>query len=122
MAKSIQIEQTEIPAIVRAYVLDRDGWYCQNENCINPFGKYCNLTIHHIISRGRFGAGWDPCNLITLCWPCHEQIERLKKFIDGCDVYEVEKLIHRTQIPFYDHEFTEGEVECSHSKIIKGKE
>lgn len=119
-------ESLEIPYRVRQYVFDRDAWCCQNEFCKNRFGKYDNLTIHHIIPKSANGLGTDPCNLITLCWDCHDNITLLKDKIEGCAVTDPEKLIHREPAYFYDHEFKENYIKCSHvksaEKIEKEKE
>ena len=54
----------------RAYVLDRDGYKCQNKNCIT---KNETLHAHHIIYR-RNGGSDEPENLLTLCKPCHDGV------------------------------------------------
>jgi len=51
-------------AIVRACVLERDGWRCQE--C----GSMEGLEVHHMKARGRFGDDVMD-NLITLCVGCH---------------------------------------------------
>ncbi len=113
--KSIQLKQTSIPINVRQFVHDRDGGACVNPDCKNPWGRYSNLTIHHIIYRSHFGAGWDPCNLIILCNFCHDRIEQLKKenLIDGITAIEPHQLPHRNPIEFFDHE--EEIIPCSHT-------
>lgn len=107
-------DSLEIPDKVRKYCYDRDGYYCQNDNCINKFGKYNALTLHHIVYRSRGGLGTDPCNLVTLCWPCHDRIGLLKKDIPGLEITDWRKLVHRKPVAFYDHEYQEGDIPCSH--------
>jgi 5-methylcytosine-specific restriction endonuclease McrA len=53
---------------VKAYVLHRDGYQCQN--CKNKKGK---LHIHHIVFRSKGGTD-TPSNLITLCESCHDKL------------------------------------------------
>lgn len=50
-------------------VLARDQWTCRR--CPNRQ----NLQVHHIIKRSevRIDASW---NLVTLCYACHELVER----------------------------------------------
>jgi 5-methylcytosine-specific restriction endonuclease McrA len=50
--------------VVRKYVLERDGWRCQD--C----GALKDLQVHHIKPRSQLG-GDVACNLITLCAICH---------------------------------------------------
>ena len=54
---------------VKAYVLHRDGYKCQNPNCKckNPHPE---LHVHHIQYRSKGGSD-RPDNLITLCTECH---------------------------------------------------
>ena len=112
---SIQTQKTFIPAEVRSYVLDRDAYCCQNSECKN---RYYNLTIHHIITRARGGSGRDPCNLVTLCWNCHSNIDTLKKRLPNLkdlDVVKVEDLVHRDIAVFhvfYSHNIKP--IKCSH--------
>jgi hypothetical protein len=55
-------------ANVRAYVLHRDNYLCQN--CKDK-SKNIKLNVHHIVARSQ--AGTDrPDNLITLCEKCHK--------------------------------------------------
>jgi len=111
-----QKEYTSIPENVALYVLDRDV-YCFNPRCRDRYTDA--LQIHHIVSRGRHGSGSDPCNLVVLCWKCHSQIDRLKKIIPELfelDVVSEKDLIHRVQLPFYDHNFKENEIICFHAK------
>jgi 5-methylcytosine-specific restriction endonuclease McrA len=49
---------------IRARVLRRDGWRCQE--C----GSSQQLQIHHITKRSNFGDDTE-VNLITLCVICH---------------------------------------------------
>jgi 5-methylcytosine-specific restriction endonuclease McrA len=61
---------------LRAEVLQRDGWRCQN--C----GRPDRLQVHHIRSRGRLGDDAGE-NLITLCADCHGDIHRSCAVTDG---------------------------------------
>jgi len=54
----------------RAFVLDRDGYKCQNKGCKN---KNKTLHAHHIIYK-RDGGSDEPSNLITLCVCCHDAV------------------------------------------------
>lgn len=69
----------DIPAAVRAAVLQRDNYRCRR--C----GKEENLTLHHVIPRGRgeMGGGLHTeSNLVTVCWmPCHMLIEDHKVIV-----------------------------------------
>lgn len=106
---------TEIPHEVYEYVMDRDGWMCQNSDCKNPFGRYQNLTVHHIVYRSHGGLGTDPCNLVVLCWHCHERITQTKKGMNDINVMNVKELVHRIPLPFYEHEYPENYIKCSHN-------
>jgi 5-methylcytosine-specific restriction endonuclease McrA len=59
-------------------VLERDEWTCRR--C--PSQQ--NLQVHHIIKRSeiRLDLSW---NLVTLCYPCHELVERHTVDIIGED-------------------------------------
>ena len=54
---------------VKAYVLHRDGYKCQNPNCKHK-DKNSELHVHHIKYRSKGGSD-SPSNLITLCTHCH---------------------------------------------------
>jgi 5-methylcytosine-specific restriction endonuclease McrA len=54
---------------LHTYVLERDGWRCQN--C----GTAEGLQVHHIRSRSLLGDDIGD-NLITLCARCHRQTHR----------------------------------------------
>lgn len=105
-----------IPAKVWKFVVDRDGEYCQNKECKNPYGRYANITVHHIIPRSQGGSGENPCNLITLCWHCHDKVEewKHKKGHEYLCVTRVENLVHIEQVEFYDHEYSVNFIKCSH--------
>ena len=47
----------------------RDGWRCRR--CQSRE----NLTLHHIVRRSEGGSD-TPKNLIALCRPCHDALER----------------------------------------------
>ena len=57
-------------ANAKAFVLDRDGYKCQNKGCTL---KNQPLHAHHIIFK-RNGGSDEPENLITLCKPCHDGV------------------------------------------------
>jgi hypothetical protein len=57
-------------AEIRAKILARDHWRCQNPWC----GRPKQLTVAHLVSRGRTGPD-RPENLITLCAACHRATE-----------------------------------------------
>ena len=106
-------ESLQIPPDVWLFVTDRDGEYCQNRDCKN---KYTSLTVHHIIPRSQGGSGTNPCNLISLCWPCHDRVEVWKHEKDNEDlcVTKIEDLMHREQCKFYDHQYKSNKIKCSH--------
>ena len=60
-----------IPKAVRQEVLRRDG-----HKCARCDKSGCRLTMHHIMPRGE-GGGDNVENLITLCVPCHDLVERV---------------------------------------------
>lgn len=113
-----QVQQTAIPKKVADYIRDRDV-YCQNEDCNN---KYQNLTIHHICPRSHYGSGKNPCNLILLCIECHDRVYELAKKYPYLLASTEENLIHREQIPFYDHIYPKDYIKCSHEKNNKRSE
>lgn len=51
---------------LKKYVLNRDGWKCQD--C----GTSANLQVHHLLYRSRLGSD-EAINLITLCVKCHRR-------------------------------------------------
>jgi hypothetical protein len=57
-------------ANIKAYVLNRDKYICQN--CKGK-SKDSRLHVHHIIFRSNNG-GDEPENLITLCKKCHDDV------------------------------------------------
>lgn len=57
--------------VMRALVLRRDGFACQNLNCPSDGTE---LTIHHIKAQ-RNGGKHDTRNGVALCRTCHEQYE-----------------------------------------------
>lgn len=63
-------------AKARKRIKARDNGECQA--LVN--GKQCkskaNLSVHHITPLSRGGAPYDDDNLITLCRPHHEEIEK----------------------------------------------
>lgn len=57
--------------VMRAHVLRRDSFRCQNSACPRDGSE---LTIHHIKAQ-RNGGKHDPRNGVTLCRTCHEHYE-----------------------------------------------
>jgi len=57
-------------ANTKAYVLERDGYKCQNKGCKT---KEKRLETHHIIFRKDKGSD-DAENLVTLCKCCHDGV------------------------------------------------
>lgn len=53
----------------RAAARRRDGNRCRR--C----GSTEKLEVHHIVSLAKGGAMYDLSNLMTLCAPCHHQVE-----------------------------------------------
>ena len=57
-------------------IRDRDGNQCRRcgiaANELSQYGTH--LTVHHIVPRKEGGSNW-PSNLITLCVPCHREVE-----------------------------------------------
>jgi 5-methylcytosine-specific restriction endonuclease McrA len=52
--------------MIRAFVLERDGWRCQQ--C----GAREHLDVHHLLARSRGGPD-EERNLMTLCRRCHRE-------------------------------------------------
>lgn len=61
--------------VLRREVLDRDGW------CCTWCGTSERLTLHHIIPVRRGGEN-TKANLITVCRPCHDELEVLERQYD----------------------------------------
>jgi hypothetical protein len=59
-------------ANTKAYVLDRDGYKCQN--CKGK-SKTSRLEVHHLVFRSNGGSD-EESNLITLCKSCHDAVHR----------------------------------------------
>jgi DUF2075 family protein len=59
-------------ANTKAYVLNRDGYICQN--CKGKKND-SRLHVHHIIFRSNGGSD-DESNLITLCKTCHDDLHK----------------------------------------------
>ncbi|MDA3792483.1 MAG: RNA-guided endonuclease IscB [Elusimicrobia bacterium] len=62
---------------VKAYILDRDNYQCQE--CKK---KNTKLHVHHIVFRSDGGTD-TPDNLITLCTSCHDKVHDGKIEIKG---------------------------------------
>ena len=60
----------------KSYILHRDGYKCQNPNCVNK-PKDQKLQVHHITFRSKGGTN-KPSNLITLCDKCHKPENHLE--------------------------------------------
>ena len=56
--------------------LGRDKWRCRH--C----GRRNGLHIHHIIFRSRGGQD-ELCNLITICYCCHDKVHSEKLQMSG---------------------------------------
>jgi 5-methylcytosine-specific restriction endonuclease McrA len=61
--------ERDIPAVVRATVLERDNHQCVS--CGNAGDN--RLQLHHVIFRSQ-GGDHDEENLVTLCFDCHEDV------------------------------------------------
>jgi len=57
----------------------RDGWMCRK--CSSRQA----LSPHHLVKRSQLG-GDTPGNVLTLCLPCHEEVERNELKIEVVDV------------------------------------
>jgi len=62
-------------------VFQRDRWMCRNPFC----QAMRQLTPHHVMKRSQLG-GDEMGNLITLCVPCHDRVERNQIRIEVVDV------------------------------------
>jgi hypothetical protein len=71
-------------------VLTRDGWACRR--C----GSSQNLQVHHHPYKRSKVRIDEPWNAITLCYACHELIERHKVDIIGTDCNELVRFRQRT--------------------------
>lgn len=70
------VESGVISKEARAYVLDRDGFTCQNCGAVageihEYDGRKIRLHVGHIIDRSKGGSD-DPANLRALCSVCNE--------------------------------------------------
>lgn len=69
-----------IPDEVRAAVLERDKWTCQdcgwNRAKENRDDPRHNLELHHKVQHKDKGSNENPNNLITLCNVCHDKKHR----------------------------------------------
>ena len=72
--------------LVKASVLQRDSFICQNVLCDTPQSP---LTIHHIRFQ-KNGGEWKLRNCVTLCRACHKGYHNGKKQI---------KLMDREDLP-----------------------
>lgn len=61
---------------IRAEILERDGYCCQDCKLFVPSGS--GLHVHHRVHR-KNGGSEDRDNLITLCNPCHRRVHRTQK-------------------------------------------
>jgi 5-methylcytosine-specific restriction endonuclease McrA len=63
-------------------VRQRDGNQCRrcgiSEAELREAGSH--LTVHHIVARADGGSNW-PSNLITLCVPCHREVENAPELL-----------------------------------------
>jgi 5-methylcytosine-specific restriction endonuclease McrA len=75
-----RLEGKEYQRLVKR-VFERDRWTCRNPFC----QRRRNLTPHHLKKRSQLG-GDEMENLITLCVPCHDAVERNELKIEVVDV------------------------------------
>lgn len=68
--------------VTKCKVFQRDGFKCQNVNCITPESE---LTMHHIKFQKNGGTNKSN-NCITLCRTCHKAFHRGKSVITFPDV------------------------------------
>jgi 5-methylcytosine-specific restriction endonuclease McrA len=61
------------------FIFTRDSWVCRK--C----GSRKALTPHHLVKRSQLGSD-TPRNVLTLCLPCHEEVERNELKIEVVDV------------------------------------
>ena len=61
------------------FIFTRDSWRCRR--C----GERKSLTPHHLIKRSQLGSD-TPGNVLTLCLPCHEEVERNELKIEVVDM------------------------------------
>lgn len=62
-------------------VFQRDKWMCRNPRCQSMRA----LTPHHIQRRSQLGND-EMGNILTLCLPCHERVERHELDINVVDI------------------------------------
>ena len=70
---SFKAKRTRIPKATRQEVLRRDNYSCARCDCSQTT---CRLTVHHILPSDE-GGGDNVENLIALCIPCHDLVERV---------------------------------------------
>ena len=73
-----KLEGEEYREFIRL-IFERDSWRCRK--CSSRQA----LTPHHLIKRSQLG-GDTPGNVLTLCVPCHELVERNELKIEVIDV------------------------------------
>jgi 5-methylcytosine-specific restriction endonuclease McrA len=78
-----KLEGDEYKKFTRS-IFTRDSWMCRR--C----GSRKSLTPHHVIRRSQLGSD-VPGNVITLCLPCHEQIERNELQVGVVDIVVIFK-------------------------------
>jgi len=104
---------------VKAYVLNRDNYTCQQ--CKTQNGK---LECHHIVYRSNGGTN-APSNLITLCEKCHKDIHNGKITLKGkvsTTKHATEMGIVKSQIKKSNWNFTETfgyETKYKREQILK---
>jgi len=60
-------------------IFTRDSWMCRK--CSSRQA----LSPHHLVKRSQLG-GDTPGNVLTLCLPCHEEVERNELKIEVVDM------------------------------------
>ncbi|GAA2796462.1 HNH endonuclease [Streptomyces showdoensis] len=55
--------------MIRAYVLERDGWQCHY--CRQPFADEADVTLDHYIPWSLWRES-RPRNIVVACYPCNQ--------------------------------------------------
>ena len=56
--------------MIRAYVLERDGWHCHY--CLKPFTDESEVTLDHYVPWSVWRQS-KPRNLVAACQPCNNR-------------------------------------------------
>ncbi|WP_037639297.1 HNH endonuclease [Streptomyces flavochromogenes] len=68
MSKRGFLKNTQTRRMIRAYVLERDGWQCHY--CRRPFAAEADVTLDHYIPWSIWQQS-RPRNLVAACQPCN---------------------------------------------------